>query len=477
MKMEAELFVHGVPYGKCFWGNDKNEETYLSTFYDSSSDEIKFLVRVRSLNGRLYCYYHYLKYKDILDSGGRSGSYFGICLRLDACCQDVLNMYRILDYIYNVRVKGQLLIVRGNKLQYVAPDFEKTSEALKGIAQEAYNLVLSTFSKDKFSVMAGFASYGSKVPAYNFYECSNDDLLTMLRQYGCVALSPFYPSAREKELQQQCDKKVQAIQREYDDKLRADLETRDKEKREIEAMRLSAEQMLKQNEDSIRQKDKEINVLKSEVEQLRTRDMKQTKHFAQLLAPIRKAIEELPVASPEEVAGNSHDRSKRKIIKQIKKWLLFVNFILLVVILLLLLAFFPLEKPTETKPQDADLGEILVEDRRIEMPQNSDSDNSSNEEIWASRENVPNEETATLPYEDGKIDIKEYNDKGKLHIDSIYTATAVGANAGGIWSLVGATEEKGQKTSSIKFRVTGSKVELCYEDKENKIWSRELEAE
>ena len=144
---------------------------------------------------------------------------------------------------------------------------------------------------------------------------------------------------------------------------------------------------------------------------------------------------------------------------------------------LIVACFFPLEKPTETKPQDADLGEILVEDRRIEMPQNSDSDNSSNEEIWASRENVPNEETATLPYEDGKIDIKEYNDKGKLHIDSIYTATAVGANAGGIWSLVGATEEKGQKTSSIKFKVTGSKVELCYEDKENKIWSRELEAE
>ena len=113
--MEVELFVHGVPSGEGFWGKEE-DRNYFGTFYDHSSDEVKFLIQTRALKGKPYCYYNYLVYKtvgsqapNIVANDGRDGSYFGITLRLDAYCKDIVNMYRILDTVFNVYVMGNLL--------------------------------------------------------------------------------------------------------------------------------------------------------------------------------------------------------------------------------------------------------------------------------------------------------------------------------------------------------------------------------
>ena len=41
--MEVEFFIHGVPSGESFWGKN-DDQNYFGTFYDQSSDEIKFVV-------------------------------------------------------------------------------------------------------------------------------------------------------------------------------------------------------------------------------------------------------------------------------------------------------------------------------------------------------------------------------------------------------------------------------------------------
>ena len=120
--MEVELFIHGVPNGEGFWGKE-DDRNYFGTFYDHSTDEVKFLVQNRASKGKLYCYYNYLVYKtvgsptpNVVAYDGRDGSYFGLSLRLDAYCKDVMNMYRILDTIYNIYVCGSLLKMEKSKI-------------------------------------------------------------------------------------------------------------------------------------------------------------------------------------------------------------------------------------------------------------------------------------------------------------------------------------------------------------------------
>lgn len=105
--MNVEVFIYGTPTGNCFYGKT-DEKIYFDTFYNG--DKANYLsVKIRKAgDNKVYCYYNYLVYQNVIGKQGRPGSFFGITLRLDAYCMDIQNIYRILDNVFwsFINIKG-----------------------------------------------------------------------------------------------------------------------------------------------------------------------------------------------------------------------------------------------------------------------------------------------------------------------------------------------------------------------------------
>ncbi len=349
--MEVDLFVHGVPNGIGFWGKEE-ERSYFTTFYDNSTDMVKFLVQTRLLKGKPYCYYNYLVYKtagcqapNVVAYDGRDGSYFGITLRFDAYCKDYDNMYRILDTMYNVYIVGSVLKMDKSKLKYAIPDFASVSDTLKDLENTAIELIKKAFVLGSFTRLDGFATSAGQCPAYNLYDCTSDIVLSIVKQYGRIAISPYYPSNKEVFIQQQCDAKIQTAQQQFETRLSANAETYAKEKEVINASLSSSKDQIIQLQKEIGQKGQTINQLNNEVSRLKSelKTAGQNKKVAQLTASIKGPISELTGLLSQIAPGNDSNievqkrKVTRSIFKIIKSIIPILNFILLLLIMGVLL--------------------------------------------------------------------------------------------------------------------------------------------
>lgn len=299
--MEVELFIHGVPNGEGFWGKEE-DRNYFGTFYDHSTDEVKFLIQTRQLKGKPYCYYNFLVYKtpgsqvpNVVANDGRDGSYFGISLRLDAYCKDIANMYRILDTIYNVYVIGSLLKMEKAKLKYMVPDFAGVSNVIANIEKAALQLIQNAFSNEDFVRLDGFALNGGKFPTYNLYDCTPEGVLSAVKQYSKVVVSPYYLSSKELTLKQECNAQIQTIKQQCDARLRADAEARTQEKEELNNKLKSVSNQVSQLQQENGQKGSTINNLNSEISRLKSEINRagQIKKLSQIVGPIKEPISEL----------------------------------------------------------------------------------------------------------------------------------------------------------------------------------------
>lgn len=349
--MEVDLFVHGVPNGIGFWGKEE-ERPYFATFYDNSTDVVKFLVQTRLMKGKPYCYYNYLVYKtaggqapNVVAYDGRDGSYFGITLRFDAYCKDYENMFRILDTMYNVYIVGSVLKIEKSKLKYTIPDFASVSDTLKDIENTAIELIKKAFVLDSFTRLDGFAASIGQCPAYNLYDCTLDKVLSIVKQYGRIAISPHYPSNKEVFIQQQCDAKIQTAQQQFETRLSANAETYAKEKEAINASLSSSKDQIIQLQKEIGQKGQTINQLNKEVSRLQSelKTAGQNKKVAQLTASIKGPISELTDLLSQIAPGNGSNievqkrKITRSIVKIIKGIIPILNFFILLSILGILL--------------------------------------------------------------------------------------------------------------------------------------------
>lgn len=299
--MEVELFIHGVPNGEGFWGKEE-DRNYFGTFYDHSTDEVKFLIQTRLLKGKPYCYYNFLVYKtpgsqvpNVVANDGRDGSYFGISLRLDAYCKDIVNMYRILDTIYNVYVIGNLLKMEKSKLKYIIPDFASVSNVIANIEKVTLQLIQNAFSGEDFVRLDGFAFNGGKYTTYNLYDCTPEGVLSAIKQYSKVVVSPYYQSSKELAIKQECNAQIQTIKQQCDAGLRAEAEARAQEKEELNNKLKSVNNQVYQLQQENGQKGSTINNLNSEISRLKSEINRagQMKKLSQIVAPIKEPISEL----------------------------------------------------------------------------------------------------------------------------------------------------------------------------------------
>lgn len=466
--MEVELFVHGVPNGESFWGKEE-DRSYFSTFYDKSADEVKFLVQTCSRKEKAYCYYNYLVYKtigaqtpNVVANDGRPGSYFGMTLRLDAYCKDIVNMYRILDTIYNVYVMGNLLKMEKAKLKYTIPDFASASSTLESIEKAAIELIRNAFSGDSFIQLDGFAMSGGNYPVCNLYDCTPESVMAAVKQYSRIAISPYYPSGKEAAIQQQCDAQIQAIQQQCDARLKADADARAKEKSE-----------LGQKNGTISQLNSEVLRLKSEIQ-----NMGQGKKVAQVVAPIREPIMELATILKRIAPESSEHHTKQKddfdfsMVKTFKSLIPFLNLILLLIIVAILLNPF---KGTENKYSDSDALEVKIEALKKE-----------NQDLKAQLHNTKVEQIQkTAGYSVGQdedeteiaipvtpafdinsviIDVQGYPANVKpLKKNDIYTVVAVnGSINDGSWQVEGCEKYPTRNPNMIRIMPTADIVNISY---------------
>ena len=267
---------------------------------------------------------------------GRDGSYFGLSLRLDAYCKDVMNMYRILDTIYNIYVCGSLLKMEKSKLKYTFSDFANVETKLKTIEAETIKLIQNGFYADSFMPLDGFATGSGNASVFNLYELTTADAMQVMKQSGKIMVSPYYPTMREKKIQQQHDSQIENLRQQCD-----------REKSELKASLtpLKAQVSALQQEVSLR--DKTVNQLQKDLQ-----SAGQNKHVGQLVATLKDPVSELSRVLRAIVPGANSSQmasSQPSLLKKVSVLVPFVNFLLLVFVVFLVLAFNEKPKPQPEK--------------------------------------------------------------------------------------------------------------------------------
>lgn len=224
--MDVEVFIYGTPIGNCFYGK-ADEKIYFDTFYNR--DKANYLsVKIRKAgDNKVYCYYNYLVYQNVIGKQGRPDSFFGITLRLGAYCLDIQNIYRILDTVFNSYVIGGLLESVGSNHKYIVDNFDDTSK-LKFIEDSLISLFSQTFNGKSgicFTTIDNtFTFEGGKLYTLNLYDYSDENIFQFIKETGQIRISPYYPTIEIGRRQQQHNKHLEEIRQQHESDRRTDLE-------------------------------------------------------------------------------------------------------------------------------------------------------------------------------------------------------------------------------------------------------------
>jgi hypothetical protein len=273
--MNVEFFAYGVPSGESIWGEEQ-EKGYFSTFY-TTSDEDKFLIEVRNADSKIYCYYNYLLYKNIIANDGRQGSFFGITLRLDAYCTDPFTLYKIMDTTCHAYIRSTIFENIGDNLKYKIANFKEATKILEEARREIINLIKKAFTGDTFTSLKGFAVKNSGTPKVNMFDYSAADITKVIREKGSIAISPYFPRNVEATLKSKYENEINKINSQNN------------------AMIGSKEQKINDLNNQFKQQQAKINELKTTINDLEQQLNKsgKAKKIEQLVDPIQKPLTDL----------------------------------------------------------------------------------------------------------------------------------------------------------------------------------------
>ncbi|MCQ2272211.1 MAG: hypothetical protein MJZ72_05430 [Bacteroidales bacterium] len=197
--LDVELLVHGVPDGQDYYGI-KEEQTNMGLFYDNSTESVKFIIETKKNGGKAYAYYTYLRYKGLIGAGGRSGSYFGLTLRVDKYYQGALHIYSLLDMLFNRYFVGALLAPSGDGYKYLVTKFAIKSAEIEKAQQALVQLVQTACVPTKFlDIDSTFIHPITAAPNGNIADVGDLAVLASIKKYSKVVLSPDYELNLEKD--------------------------------------------------------------------------------------------------------------------------------------------------------------------------------------------------------------------------------------------------------------------------------------
>lgn len=473
--MDIEIFVHGVPNGQSFWGKEE-DRNYFGNFYgQSSSDAVKYLIQTRSSNGQTYCYYNYLIYHNVVGSDGREGSYFGLSIRFDAYCKDFIGIYKILDTVFTAHVQNKILKYQNGNYKYTIADFVSASDIMDKIKEAIWQLLKTTLTNESVCSLRGFTIGGGKLPTGNLYEATTNDVEATVKQYGMIALSPYYPTVREMGMAQQYDSKLQSVKQQYEERYSAEINAKEQTNRSLSESLASLQkecaklqEAIAHKDKIIAQKDSAITNLENHIKQIE-KTQKAVKNIDLIKAPI---IELADILGGQRVRGENikqkteHHYSAKGLISLVKLIMLFVVFIVVV------LQLFKVSPKESNQLTHLD-GCVTQLNEEIEELRNQFA---SGEQDETTTDPSVNEETV-------KINVEGYNE-GKnqyLQKDKEYVVTVLNSKnpKDGYWHISGGHINGKAQGESIHFVPTvDNEVEITYiNNKNDEYKSRHLKVQ
>lgn len=200
--MNIEVYLHGVIRGQDFSTQNEDKE-YLRQFYNiaqNSKASTQFIVEVVRDN----IYYTLLK-SNLLNIDGRSGSYFGLTLRLDKYySENTENIYILLDNIYSNKVLNN--IIKDSK--YIVSEFsDNRTKEIEKIIIEYIEKKLGYYLKQ---IDNTFSNRKGNIVKLNINEVSNQHIISILKKNSIICLSPEYPTYNEqvKKLSKRLENKI-----------------------------------------------------------------------------------------------------------------------------------------------------------------------------------------------------------------------------------------------------------------------------
>lgn len=473
--MDIEIFVHGVPNGQSFLGKEE-DRNYFGNFYgQSSSDAVKYLIQTRSSNGQTYCYYNYLIYHNVVGSDGREGSYFGLSIRFDAYCKDFIGIYKILDTVFTAHVQNKILKYQNGNYKYTIADFVSASDIMDKIKEAIWQLLKTTLTNESVCSLRGFTIGGGKLPTGNLYETTTNDVEATVKQYGMIALSPYYPTVREMGMAQQYDSKLQSVKQQYEERYSAEINAKEQTNRSLSESLASLQkecaklqEAIAHKDKIIAQKDSAITNLENHIKQIE-KTQKAVKNIDLIKAPI---IELADILGGQRVRGENikqkteHHYSAKGLISLVKLIMLFVVFIVVV------LQLFKVSPKESNQLTHLD-GCVTQLNEEIEELRNQFA---SGEQDETTTDPSVNEETV-------KINVEGYNE-GKnqyLQKDKEYVVTVLNSKnpKDGYWHISGGHINGKAQGESIHFVPTvDNEVEITYiNNKNDEYKSRHLKVQ
>lgn len=473
--MDIEIFVHGVPNGQSFWGKEE-DRNYFGNFYgQSSSDAVKYLIQTRSSNGQTYCYYNYLIYHNVVGSDGREGSYFGLSIRFDAYCKDFIGIYKILDTVFTAHVQNKILKYQNGNYKYTIADFVSASDIMDKIKEAIWQLLKTTLTNESVCSLRGFTIGGGKLPTGNLYEATTNDVEATVKQYGMIALSPYYPTVREMGMAQQYDSKLQSVKQQYEERYSAEINAKEQTNRSLSESLASLQKECAKLQEAIAHKDKIIAQKDSAITNLENhiKQIEKTQKAVKNIDLIKASIIELAdILGGQRVRGENikqkteHHYSAKGLISLVKLIMLFVVFIVVV------LQLFKVSPKESNQLTHLD-GCVTQLNEEIEELRNQFA---SGEQDETTTDPSVNEETV-------KINVEGYNE-GKnqyLQKDKEYVVTVLNSKnpKDGYWHISGGHINGKAQGESIHFVPTvDNEVEITYiNNKNDEYKSRHLKVQ
>lgn len=462
--MDIEIFVHGVPNGQSFWGKEE-DRNYFGNFYgQSNSDVVKYLIQTRSSNGKTFCYYNYLVYQNVIGSDGREGSYFGLSIRFDAYCKDFIGIYKILDTVFTAHVQNKILKYQNGNYKYTIADFVSASDIMGKIKEAIWQLLQTTLTNESVCSLRCFTIGGGKLPTGNLYEATTNDVEATVKQYGMIALSPYYPTVREKGMAQQYDSKLQSVKQQYEERYSAEINAKEQTNRSLSESLASLQkecaklqEAIAHKDKIIAQKDSAITNLENHIKQIE-KTQKAVKNIDLIKAPI---IELADILGGQRVRGENikqkteHHYSAKGLISLVKLIMLFVVFIVVV------LQLFKVSPKESNQLTHLD-GCVTQLNEEIEELRNQIA---SGEQDETTTDPSGNEETV-------KINVEGYNEGKKQYLqkDKEYVVTVLNSKnpKDGYWNISGGYINGKAQGESIHFVPTADdEVEITYINNKN----------
>lgn len=449
--MDVEVFIYGTPIGNSFYGK-KEEKNYFDTLYNSRENQNFLLVNIRKAeDNNIYCYYNYLIYQKVIGKEGRSGSFFGITLRLDAYCMDIKNIYGILNTTYNTYIKGELFESIGESLKYIVNDFSDTSkmEIIKKTVEDLFSKTFKGKVNTCFTNIDNtFALRGDNTYKINLYDFPDDSILQFIKETGKYYISPYYPTQEISKVKQQYDKQLKVIQQQHESEKKVVLEKNIK----LQSSLTESRDKEKSLQFKIDQKNKEIQQLENKLN-----NFGQIKEIDSLIEQIKNPIEKLSnyIGHITPVVADKISQTGRKwysnLFEIIRKSIPFVNMFLLIFLLFhsINIISFPFSENTdESKKTIASL-----EDRIRELEKENHELNET--------------QKTSFPNSGIKIDIK--GESEPLKKDQRYTIRAIMKEPAFRWVVEGAksttkdgevliTPNAGTETVCIRYLVNETPV-------------------